>query len=186
MNKIKEMFKDSAKELKSVQTLATAAMLTAITAILGFFTIVIGDFIKIQFSFLPMGIAGMMFGPVVSGILGGISDIICFIIKPTGTFFPGFTFNAIISGLIYGIFLYKKPISLKRIFSAKLLITLIVELCLTTTWLNILYGQGFLAILPMRIVKCAVMLPIDTVMLYVVTSRLGSILHIGKKAQQTG
>lgn len=181
MKKIVDMFKESAMELKSVQTLSITAMLTALTAILGFFTIVIGNFVKIQFSFLTMGLAGMLFGPFVSGILGGISDIINFMIKPTGTIFPGFTLNAIISGIIYGIFLYKKPVSIKRVFCAKLLITLIVELCLSTTWLSILYGQGFLAILPMRIVKCAIMLPIDTVMLYIVTSRLSIIFKLDKK-----
>lgn len=176
MKKNFEMFRASARELGNVRTLSIAAMLTALTAILGFFTIVIGDFIKIQFSFLSMGVAASMFGPVVSGILGGLSDIIAFMIKPTGTFFPGFTLNAVISGTIYGIFLYNKKISVKRIFAAQLLITLIVELGLSTLWLDILYGQGFLAILPMRIVKSVVMLPINTAMLYIVTSKISFLL----------
>lgn len=175
MNRIVEMYRESAKELKCVRTLSMAAMLTAITVILGFFTIVIGDFVKIQFHFLTVGITGMLFGPVVSGIAGGLSDILGFMVKPTGTFFPGFTLNAIISGMIYGCFLYKKPVSFWRIFAAKLTITLIVEMGLSTYWLTILYGQGFWVILTTRIIKCVVMLPIDSIMLYAVASRVGVI-----------
>ncbi len=177
MNRIIEMFRESAKELKSVRTLSTAAMLTAITVILGFFAIVIGDFVKIQFYFLTVGISGLLFGPVVSGIVGGIGDILSFIVKPTGTFFPGFTLNAIISGVIYGVFMYKKPVSFWRIFAAKLTITIIVEMGLSTYWLTILYGQGFWAILATRIIKCVVMLPIDSIMLYAVASRVGAIFR---------
>ncbi len=177
MNRIIKMFRESAKELKSVRTLSTAAMLTAITVILGFFAIVIGDFVKIQFYFLTVGISGLLFGPVVSGIVGGIGDILSFIVKPTGTFFPGFTLNAIISGVIYGMFMYKKPVSFWRIFAAKLTITIIVEMGLSTYWLTILYGQGFWAILTTRIIKCVVMLPIDSIMLYAVASRVGVIFR---------
>lgn len=177
MNRIVEMYRESAKELKSVRTLSMGAMLTAITVILGFFAIVIGDFVKIQFYFLTVGISGMLFGPVVSGIIGGLGDILSFIVKPTGTFFPGFTLNAIISGVIYGMFMYKKPVSFWRIFAAKLTITVIVEMGLSTYWLTILYGQGFWAILATRIVKCVVMLPIDSIMLYAVASRVGSVFR---------
>lgn len=175
MNRIVEMYRESAKELKSVRTLSMGAMLTAITVILGFFAIVIGDFVKIQFYFLTVGISGMLFGPVVSGIIGGLGDILSFIVKPTGTFFPGFTLNAIISGVIYGMFMYKKPVSFWRIFAAKLTITVIVEMGLSTYWLTILYGQGFWAILATRIIKCVVMLPIDSIMLYAVASRVGTV-----------
>lgn len=175
MKRIMEMFSESAEELKNVRTLSMSAMLTAITVILGFFAIVIGDFVKIQFYFLTVGMSGMLFGPVISGIIGGLGDILSFIVKPTGTFFPGFTLNAIITGVIYGMFLYRRPVSFWRIFAAKLTITMIVEMGLSTYWLTILYGQGFWAILATRVVKCVVMLPIDSIMLYAVVSRMGKI-----------
>lgn len=181
VKKTLKMFRESMAELKSVQTLAVIAMLTALTAILGFYTIVIGDFIKIGFSFIAKGIAGMLFGPACAGILGGISDLINYIIKPTGAFFPGFTFNAILAGVIYGIGLYKKPISIKRIFATKLTIVIIVDLLLSTAWLSMMYGKAFMVLLPMRTVKALIMLPIETAMLYFMSTRVNVIFKLGLK-----
>ena len=47
----------------------------------------------------------MLFGPVVGGIMGGIGDILKFLIKPTGPYFFGYTLNAMLGPVIYGIFL---------------------------------------------------------------------------------
>ena len=57
----------------------------------------------------------MLFGPVVGGIMGGVADIIKYLLKPTGPFFFGFTFNAILGAVIYGVMLYKSRSALKNI-----------------------------------------------------------------------
>lgn len=178
MSKIKILFSDSAQELKKVQVLTIASLLTAMNSILGLFTIVIGDFIKIGFSFLAMALAGMLYGPVVAGILGGLGDLINFMIRPTAAYFPGFTLNALLSGIIYGLILYKKPLSLKRILIARLTVMILIDLTLTTTWLSIMYGKAFMLLLPMRTVKALVMVPIETALLYFTASRITAIFHI--------
>lgn len=173
MQKLKQQFVSSLQELKNMKTLAATAMLIAIAVVLGFFaTIQIGDFIKIGFSFLANEITAFAFGPVVGGLMAGIADITKYLVKPTGPFFFGFTFNAILGGVIYGIVLYQKPFSIKRIFTAKLLVTVIVNLCFNTLWLSILYGNSFLVILPMRALKSAIMLPIETILFYMVAKAL--------------
>jgi ECF transporter S component (folate family) len=172
------LMKESAKELKKVQALAVTALLAALNTILGFLTFMIGNFIKVSWSFLTLSLAGMLYGPVVAAILGAMGDIINYMIKPMGPFFPGFTLNAIISGFIYGLFLYKKPITMKRIFLMKFIIVIIVDLCLSTTWLSMLYGQAFLVLLPMRALKSAIMLPVETIILYYVLTRLQVILGL--------
>lgn len=171
-------FKESAKELRKVLTLAVSAMLMAMNTVLGFYTIMIGEFIKIGFSFLTLGLAGMFYGPFVAGILGGAGDIINYLIKPAGPFFPGFTLNAILSGCIYGLYLYKKPVSLLRVFLAMLTVTLIVDLLLTTAWLSILYGQAFIVLLPMRAIKAVIMLPIESGILYIILNRMAAVSHL--------
>ena len=89
-------------------------------------------------------------------------------LKPTGPFFPGFTFNAIIAGIMYGSILYKKPVSIKRIVRAEILVSFICNIILGTLWLNILYGKAFFAILPMRAIKNIVLLPINSFMAFVI------------------
>ena len=40
-----------------------------------------------------------MFGPVMGFMCGGLGDIIQYIIKPTGPYFPGWTLSAALLGL---------------------------------------------------------------------------------------
>ena len=110
----------------------------------------------------------MLFGPVTGAMAVGVSDIINYIANPKGAFFPGFTISAMVSGIIYGLSFYKKKVSLKRCIIAKIAIVLIVDILLNTLWLSILYGKGFFVLLPMRIVKNVVMIPINVAMMYFV------------------
>lgn len=181
-----ENFRSSAKELSSANNLAVCAMLMALTLVISSFTIVIGDYIKIGFSFIASEIAYMLFGPVVGMIFGGAADIFGYIIKPTGAFFPGFTISGIVGGLIYGMFLYKKRVSFSRILIAKAVVAVVVNMLLGTYWLTILYGKGFMVLFPLRAIKNLVMLPINSVLFYAVAKvleqiKITSYLGVGHK-----
>lgn len=174
--------KESLLELKKLQVLVTSAMLLAVCIVLGLVgTVMIGPYIKISFSYLPIALGSMLFGPVIGGILGALSDILNYIISPKGPFFPGFTLNAIITGLIYGFAFYKKRITLKKIVITKVILVLVVDLLLTTYWLSDLYGQAFMVLLPARMLKSAIMLPIDVAILYFVLTRLPALISGNKK-----
>lgn len=166
MSEILSNFQSSAKELKKVECLAICAMLMAITLVISSFTVVIGPYIKIGFSFVATELAYMLFGPVVGAIFGGTADILAFILKPTGSFFPGFTISAILSGLIYGMCFYKKPVSIIRIFIVKAFVAVFINMLLGTYWLTLLYGKGFLVLFPARALKNLIMLPINTALFY--------------------
>ncbi len=175
------LLKDSAKELKNVRTLAISAMLAAINTVLGLSSIMIGDFVKIGFSFLATGLAGILYGPITAGILGGLGDILNYLVKPAGPFFPGFTLSAVLSGFIYGFFLYKKPVSIRRIFFARLIIVIFIDLALSTIWLSLLSGKAFFILLPMRTLKAAIMLPVETGILYIVSLRITALEILQKR-----
>ncbi len=49
---------------------------------------------------------------------------------------------------------------------AELLIKILVNCILNTLWISMLYGKGFFALLPLRVLKNAIMLPIDSAILY--------------------
>ena len=104
--------------------------------------------------------------------MGGIGDILKFLIKPTGAYFFGFTLNAILGPVIYGIFLYQRPVRFGRILAAKITVSLLVNLLLGTWWLTILYGSGFIAIFPARLIKQIVSVPIDSVIFYLIAKAL--------------
>lgn len=166
MKKLATLFTDSYREVKQVRTVTTAAMFGAISVVLGYFTIVIGDYIKIGFSTIANQFVYYLFGPVVGGCFGGALDILKYLIKPTGAFFPGFTFSAIAAGVLYGCFLYKKPITLVRVLMAELIVSIICNMLLGTLWLSMLYGKGFMALLPLRVFKNLVMWPVNSFLFY--------------------
>lgn len=158
-------------KFRSSKTITTAAMLISIAVILGFFKIPVTQVIEIRFGSLPLAVAGSLLGPVIGGVVGALSDILGYIVKPTGPFFPGFTFNSIVSGVIYGLML--KPdaegnVSIKRIVLSKVICTVIVNMLLNTLWLSMLYGNAFKALFFTRLPKELIMFPINTILLIAV------------------
>ncbi len=138
--------KSSALELKDLRALVITAMLLALRVVLGMFAnttlAFFGNAVKISGAFLPTAIAGAMLGPVPALLVGALGDIISFMIVPTGTFFPGFTVSGALTGLIYGLFLYKNQITLPRVIIAWVVNTLAVETFLAAFWLYLLYSGG--------------------------------------------
>ncbi|WP_432628755.1 folate family ECF transporter S component [Brotaphodocola sp.] len=174
MSKMTSLFAGSYREFKNVRTITTAAMFGALSVILGYFTIQIGDYIKIGFSTIVNQFVCSLFGPVVGAVFGGTMDIVKFLIKPTGAFFPGFTLVAIVAGLIYGCFYYKRPLTLWRVLLAELTVCVICNMLMSTYFLSMLYGKGFLALLPMRAFKNLIMWPINSILFYTVRKMLES------------
>ena len=172
MKKIAQLFSDSLQELKKTRTLAVTAMLLAIAVILGFFAVQVTESIKISFAFLVDELVGMLFGPAVGAIFGAIDDFLKYVVRPTGPYFPGFMISEMLTAMIYGLLLYKKPISLPRIIVANTVVTVFVNMILNTVWLSMLYGNAISVILPARVVKELILLPINIAMFYVLSRML--------------
>ena len=178
MRKIKEIFSNSFKEMFVTRNIVLCGLLAALAVVLGMVaSIDIGPYIRIGFSGLPNRVVECLFGPVVGSIFGGMLDVLKYIMKPSGPFFFGFTFNAMVAGVIYGTVLYQKPVTIKRILAAEFLTKLIVNCLLNTLWISMLYGKGFFALLPLRVLKNVIMLPIDSCILYFVLIYMKKIVH---------
>ena len=164
------------KKLMNTKTLTVAAMLTAIGIVLGFFKLPINQLIEIRIGSIPIAITGMMFGPGVAGVVGALTDIGGYLVKPTGPFFPGFTISGIMSGIIFGVMLHGKKCTLPRIIAAEVVHTLIVGIIMNSYWLNLLYlKNGYLAAIVARLPKELVMIPVYTVIMYTVLNSLEKV-----------
>ncbi len=71
-----------------------------------------------------------------------------------------------LAGILYGCMYYKKNITLGRVLAAKFIVMLLCNVILNTLCLSMLYGQGFLVLLPARLFKNLVMWPVDSVILF--------------------
>lgn len=148
------MYKSNTKKI------VILAFLVAISVILTRFCSINTDILRIGFGWLPAAIAGIMFGPIWAGAAYAVADVLGMMIFPSGSFFPGFTLTAFITGCVYG-YMYKKQPSVKNIIIPVLIVCMVLNLILDTLWLKILLGQGYFVLLPPRIIKCAVMVPIQ-------------------------
>lgn len=124
--------------------------------------------IRISYGFLPLAVTGMMFGPVYAGLAAVIGDLIGITLVPAGPFFPGFTLTALLTGVVYGLLLYRPSASIFRICCAAFLVCIPLQLCLDTVWLWILTGKGYLVLLPPRVLKAVIMVPIQIFLIYTV------------------
>lgn len=164
---LKEQFVSSFRLLKKTRTLTTAGILLAIQMVLSSYgTIEVTDSLKISLAHLALAPTAAFFGPVVAGMQGALSDILGFLLKPTGPYFPGFTITAMLLGLIYGVSLYKTKHTMPRVVITRITVMLLVNILLNTVFLTMLYGPSRLATLPVRVVKNLIQLPFDCILLY--------------------
>ncbi len=164
--------------MKKTKVITFMGMLVALNVLLTHVVPLIKtDFVRISFGFIPLSLGSMLFGPVIGGMGGAISDLLGMIIAPKGAYFPGFTLSAFLSGAIYGLFLYRKPKNLTRITLAVLSISVFVNLGLNTYWLTILQGKGFLVMLPERVIQNAIMSVIQVAMISLVWKFVGKSIE---------
>ena len=162
------VFALSIEEFRSVRVVTFCGIMAALAIVLNYVaSINVGDYIRIGFSGLPNQAVAYLFGPAVGSIFGGVLDVVKYFLKPTGAFFPGFTISAALGGVIYGMILYRKKVTIVRVFLAQLTVKAFVNVCLNTIWLKILYNSAIVVILPERIISNLIMLPIDTFICYV-------------------
>lgn len=160
------------KDIKwDARTISRIALLMALDIVLTRFIAIQTPIVRISFGFLPSAMIGMLFGPLAAGVAGALADLAgTFLFGSGGLFFPGFTLSAFLGGLIYGVFLYKKPKSLLRISLAVIVITVVVNLGLNTLWVYILTEQAVVAFFPARLVQNLVLAPIRIAVIYFVAN----------------
>ena len=179
-----EMFVSSAKNLSRITTLTTSGLLIAMAIALRATAVQISPDARVTVQFLPLCIIALLFGPVVSMMGAFATDLIGFMIDSTGqAYLPWLTVSAVLAGLIYGIFLYRKNtdfvISISAI-TARITVVLLCSICLNSyvffamrfPGYNIFTEENgiafFIAQSSIRIGRSLLMLPIDLALLCVI------------------
>lgn len=168
MEKMINTFKSSVQELRKTSVIALGGMFIAFSVVLSMFKVPLGPTLQISFASLPIAAGGMLFGPFVGAFIGVISDILGYIVRPHGFFFPGFTLNAMLIGIFFGFFFYKKKLTFPRVILSAILNTVVINLGLTTLWLSMMYGEAFIVLLGARVIKNVIEFPVYTSLLFMV------------------
>ncbi|WP_283674535.1 folate family ECF transporter S component [Butyricicoccus sp. Marseille-Q5471] len=181
MSKNKNIFLRSLSELKSVRCLALTALLIAVNLTLDLLglSIKLPPNLRIGFGFLCNAAIGMLFGPAVGMLSGVCTDVLGYFAGnfTMGGYFPGYTLTAVVGGLLWGLWLYPRKISLPRAIGAKVSVNVICNICMNTFWLSLTGGKAMMALLPLRAVKNLVLLPVEIALLYFVMKAFLRIYH---------
>lgn len=146
----------------TTRTITTLALLTAIEIVLSRFLSVNAWNIKIGFSFVPVVVAAILYGPIGAGIVGALGDFIGAILFPIGAYFPGFTLTAFLTGLVFGLFLYRKQ-DWPRSIAAVGINQFVLSLFVNTLWISVLYGSPYVPLLATRVVQCVILTVVQLV-----------------------
>lgn len=153
------------EKLKDVRYLTTAGLLLGVATVLGFLKIPVTELIELRFQFLPIALAGLLMGPAVGGMVGALTDLLAYLVRPTGPYFPGFTVSSMLTGIIFGLILYKRPLTTSRILLAQAAETVLVSMLFNTFNLSLLYGSPFPAAFAARLPKTLAMFPVNAFLL---------------------
>ncbi|MDR0952438.1 MAG: folate family ECF transporter S component [Oscillospiraceae bacterium] len=126
-----------------LKTIVQVALLVAMEVVLNRFASINTESLKIGFSFLPIALCGLLFGPIWASIAGGLADFLGAILFPIGPYHVGFTIVAAVMGAVYGLFLYKRetPRFFPNIFCPAIINTLVLGLFVNTLWVSQLYSS---------------------------------------------
>lgn len=154
--------------------LVTAAVLIALNVVLSRFLSINAWNIKIGFTFVSIFVAAYFYGPGFTAVVAVIADVVGALLFPSGAFFPGFTLTALLTGLLWGVMLYKKQSGV-RIILTVLIDQLVLGLILNTYWISILYGTTFAAAASTRVVQCLIMIPVQYVTISLLMKKMPAL-----------
>lgn len=160
---MKQPFKLSTKQLVFL------ALMAAMNVVLGRFSIQLTNEVRLSIlGFLPMAMAGCIMGPVYGALTGMAGDILNYVLftHVYGAYFPGYTLTAALSGLWYGLVLYKQTdVSWKRAAAAILPVIIIGEMGINSVWVYMMYSKTFWTNLPIRLLTNVIECPLKILLL---------------------
>lgn len=153
--------------ISRVSKISLAGLFVATSIILARFfagDILIGGLsvLRISFGQVPIFISGILLGPVYGAITGALADVLGYFVKPLGPYFPGFTINGALAGLIPGLLasFYNQNKSWWRLFLIIALAESITSILLTPLWLSMITGKAFIAFLPSNLLARVFLIPL--------------------------
>ena len=142
---------------KHLVSLVGTALFCALTVVISRFLSVNLWNMSIGFSFVPLLLCGMLFGPLWVGVCAALADLIGALLFPFGPYFPGFTAVALLSGIIFGLVgvaaeKMKRNLSFAAVCTGLLCFKeAFCSLLVNSYWITLLYGSDYKAVLLSRL-----------------------------------
>ncbi|MDD4081052.1 MAG: folate family ECF transporter S component [Eubacteriales bacterium] len=165
---------------KVLKRLMIMSLLTALSVVLERFLGYNDRIISVSLGYLPVALAAMLFGPLPGAVVSALADFLGALLFPAGALDLRFTLIAAIKGFIYGYFLSQRGVGRGRIILSQALVTVLCHLTLNTLVISTIIGQGFWALLPLRVVKNLLFFPVEVFTLIKMAEYRGTFDRLAK------
>ncbi len=156
--------------MTDIKKIATLALFMAVNIVLNALYIPVTDSLRITFAFVVMMMVAIIYDFKTCLVYAFIEDILAYVVYPTGAFFFGYTLGAMVSMAIYSLCLFKK-VTVKRIITARFLVSIINNILLNSIWNTVLLSKGFVFYVTASIPKNLILLPFE-IIIFIIFYRL--------------
>lgn len=175
--------------MRKSKKIILSGLLLSLYIILARFVSFKSQILVISFSFIPVIISACLLGPKYSMLIAGLGDFLGATLFPFGSYFVGFTIIELITGYLYGIFLYndekkenqtennshsfyKGKQLIFRLIVSSFINLIIIGIFITGLMISKLYGQAFVLVLSSRAITKIVMLFVQVIVISLLNNTL--------------
>ena len=176
----RDYWRAAAGELKNTKSIVFASFIVVLRIVVKAFRIPLAAGLSLTFDCYVNSLGSLIYGPVIGLCVGAVSDTLGYLVFPSGVYFFPFIFVEMLSSFIFGLFFWKRQISVLRVLTAKFTVNLICNIILTSLfmkWMYVFLGDEkattYSIINLVRIVKNLVLFPVESVLIVLV---LGAFL----------
>ena len=165
----------AASELKNTKSIVFASLIVVLRIVVKAFKIPLAAGLSITFDCYVNSLGSLIYGPVIGLCVGAVSDTLGFLIFPSGVYFLPFILVEMLSSFIFGLFFWKRQISVQKVLAAKFTVNLVCNIILTslfTKWMYVMLGDEkastYNIINLVRIVKNLVLFPAESILIVLI------------------
>ncbi len=165
------------KKTITPKILAYGAILVALNIVLTRLLSINVYTVRIGFNFIPVAFGSILFGPLIGAVLSVIADVLGMLMSG-GMPWLGFTINAALYGISYGVFLKRDRFSTKNLVFCVILQAIIIDAFLGAVWYNHYMGTPFFPALGARAVDAAAMIPVKILIIKYMYKLIGDRIKV--------
>lgn len=184
----RQYWTEAAAQLKDIKILVFAALFVALRVLVKhpFFSVQLFPGLKFTLDCYVNAVGSMVCGPVVFFLSGAVSDTLGCILFPMAgqAYFPLFMLVEMLSSLIFGMFLWRRKITVTRVLLSKFTVNVVCNLLVNPAILKIQYywmgdqtGKVSAFISGVRIGKNLLLFPFEAAFIVLFISALFPLLR---------
>lgn len=178
-------FRAAADQIRSPRMLIVASLIVALRVAVKWARIPLAAGLTITFDCYVNALGSMVYGPIMGLLVGAVSDTIGCIVAPIGPYFLPFVLVEMSSSFLFGLFFWRKTITVPRALFAKFTVNMVCNIILTSIFQKwsyyVFYGlekaEAYALVNGVRIVKNLVLFPLEAVLIVVLLNYMLPVLQ---------